>query len=335
MTTFTARSTEDVLALVPVVIGFEPHESVVMLTFGGRESFHARIDLPAPDDIAGCVESLLEPVRRHAVRQVVFVLFSGQDRLTHKVARALQRRFDAAGVRVIDAIRAHDGRWFTPLGRSGVPAHGVPYDVTDHPFRAQAIFEGRVMAGSREELSERLRADPDAVAAVEDALGDLWEGLPVEVQLALETTAHADEAFALLGRVRPDGRALRAMLDRHLAADTVPDDLEAARILLAVHNAEIRDHAWLGITRAEALGHVRLWTDLVRRAPDGLVAGAAAVLAFASWMHGDGALAWCAVDRCLEDDPDHSLGRIVADALEGAVPPHEDWTARFPGGLAG
>ena len=80
---------------------------------------------------------------------------------------------------------------------------------------------------------------------------------------------------------------------------------------------------------------MRLWTDLVRRAPDGLVSGAAGVLAFAAWTQGDGALAWCAVDRCFEDEPDHSLGRLVAEALERATPPIEDWEARFPRGLAG
>jgi len=335
MTTFTARSAEDILALVPVVMGFDPHESIVMLTFGGRESFHARVDLPPPDDVGSCVESLLAPVRLHGVSEVVFAVFSGQDRPVRRVARALQRTFEAAGVRVIDVIQAHEGRWFTPLGHRGVPAHGVPYDVSDHPYRAQAVFEGRVTAASREELAERLRPVPGAVAAIEDALAELWSRLPEQLRETVEEAPSEASARALVDSVRPDGPALRAMLDRHLIAGTVPDDEEAAQILLAVHNAQIRDHAWFGMRRVEAVHHVRLWTDIVTRAPEGLVAGAAGVLAFAAWMRGDGALAWCAVDRCLEDEPDHSLGRIVADALERAVPPLDDWEARFPGGLAG
>jgi hypothetical protein len=244
---------------------------------------------------------------------VIFVVYSGQERLVRQVARALQRRFDAAGLRVLDVIHAHDGRWFAPLGGRRVPAHGVPYDVSDHPFRVSAVVEGRVVAASRDELVEGLRALPEAVASVEAALG------------------------GLCGRaaVRPDGPELRVLLDGHLISGTVPDDEDAARILLAVHDAAIRDHAWFGMSRAEAVHHVRLWSDLVRRAPDGLVAGAASVLAFAAWMNGDGALAWCAVDRCLEDEPDHSLGRIVADALERAVPPLADWARGFPRGLAG
>ena len=51
--------------------------------------------------------------------------------------------------------------------------------------------------------------------------------------------------------------------------------------------------------------------------------GAAGLLAFAAWLSGDGALAWCAVERCLAADPDHTLAHLVARALEQAVPPSE------------
>jgi hypothetical protein len=257
-----------------------------------------------------CIEGLLAPARCHHAERVLFVVYSGRERLVRQVARALHRRFDAGGIRVVDVIHAHDGRWFAPLGGRGVPAHGVPYDVSEHPFRVRAVVEGRVVASSRDDLVDGLRAVPEAVASVEAALA-----------------ARASRAL--------EGPRLRVLLDRHLICGTVPDDEEAARILLAVHDAAVRDHAWFGMSRTEAVQHVRLWSDLVRRAPRGLVAGAASVLAFAAWMNGDGALAWCAVDRCLEDEPDHSLGRIVADALERAVPPLADWTRGFPPGLAG
>ena len=44
--TLTAKSPEDVLAMVPVVLGFTPTDSLVMLTFGAASPFHARVDLP-------------------------------------------------------------------------------------------------------------------------------------------------------------------------------------------------------------------------------------------------------------------------------------------------
>ena len=82
-----------------------------------------------------------------------------------------------------------------------------------------------------------------------------------------------------------------------------------------------RDVAWAEITRASSGHHVELWRGLVRRAPRDLLPGACSLLAFAAWQHGDGALAWCAIDRCLDVDPDYSMAHCVAQILTGAVPP--------------
>ena len=40
------RSAEDVIAAIRVVLGFEPEDSVVLLTVGGRYPLQARVDLP-------------------------------------------------------------------------------------------------------------------------------------------------------------------------------------------------------------------------------------------------------------------------------------------------
>ena len=83
----------------------------------------------------------------------------------------------------------------------------------------------------------------------------------------------------------------------------------------------MRDAAWTTLTRADAVRHVAFWTDVVRRSPTSHVAGPAAVLAFAAWLVGDGALAWCAVDRCREAAPTHSLASLVAQLLDSATSP--------------
>ncbi len=72
--TLTAKSPEDVLAMVPVVLGFTPTDSLVMLTFGAANPFHARVDLPdRPRDVRHVVASLLEPAARHGVSRVLLV----------------------------------------------------------------------------------------------------------------------------------------------------------------------------------------------------------------------------------------------------------------------
>ena len=296
--TLRAKNPEDLLAAVPVALGFEPSDSIVMLTFGGSTAFHARIDLPPPGDLASLrsvTASLLEPCRRHRARQVVFVLYDGNARRSRQVARRLGREFERAGVAVLECLRADAGRWYSADGlRAGVPAHGVPYDAGAHPFRAQAVMDGHVTLASRAELAATITADPAAVAKVEAA---------------------RDGAAVLSA-----AELVRLCAD-HAEHGTVPTALEAAAILLTVQVGPLRDAAWAPLTRDVAEHHVTLWRALVRQAPDDLLPAGAAVLAFVAWLQGSGALAWCALDRCLALAPEHSLGGLVANLLESAVPP--------------
>jgi hypothetical protein len=305
MTTLTARTPEDLLALAPVVLGFQPAESVVMLTFDGAHSFHARVDLPPPgvDAVDEMVQALLVPARRHRVGRVAFLIFTRGAHAAERVRPRLVRAFREQEIEVVDVIRADGRRWFPMLRhRRWAPAAGVPYDITTHPFLAQAVLDGRVTRSSREDVARSLQPDPERVARLEAALAGGEPDPPAWVQ---------------------------ATVHRLASARSAPDDAEAARLLRAVAaDVPTRDAAWAGLTRDGARDQVALWTDLLRRAPDDLSAAPAAVLALAAWLAGEGALAWWAVDRAHEVDPEHSLAALVADMLVGAVPPAA-WEERF------
>jgi Domain of unknown function (DUF4192) len=73
--------------------------------------------------------------------------------------------------------------------------------------------------------------------------------------------------------------------------------------------------------------HLRLWTDLVRRAGAAWVPGPAALLAFTAWQCGEGALANIAIDRALAADPGYSMALLLRDVIDAGVPPSE---ARVP-----
>lgn len=295
----TFRTTEDVLAAVPVLLGFEPSESVVMLTFGGRETFHARVDLPPPDEPEGLDESvrlLLDPALAHGVAHVLFVVYSERQPLGDQVLARLAADFGAEGIAVVTGLRADGTRWFLP----GAP--GVPYDVGAHPFRARSVWEGQVVSASREELAARLQptAGVAAVAAARRRVG----------------AYDATEVVATIWRALDRGRM---------------DDEDLAGVLQGLRDLAVRDAAWASMTRDDAPAHVALWTDAVQRAPGDLVAAPAAILSLAAWLAGHGALAWCAVDRCVEHEPENSLANLVGDLLSNAVPP-STWESRpYPG----
>jgi hypothetical protein len=300
----TLRSAEDVLAAVRVVLGFEPHDSLVMITLGGRHPLQARVDLPAsPRELDAGLDALasqlLEPVRRFRAGGVLLVAYTDDERLGRRALRGLVRRFLRSGVDVADALRSDGSRWY-PLDhdRPGLSTAGVPYDVGAHPFVVAAVVEGRVVHGSRGDLVESLCPDPVAVAEVETVAS--WQP--------------GSAAWVL------------AQVERYVTDGLTPTAHDAARLLHSIAVTEVREAVWTSAVRSTAPVAVRFWTDLVRRAPDGLVAHAAAVLAFHCWLSGDGALAWCAVDRCVAADPDHPLAGLVSDLLMAAFPPHE-WEA--------
>ena len=76
-----------------------------------------------------------------------------------------------------------------------------------------------------------------------------------------------------------------------------------------------------------AEAHLRLWTDVLRRAQPGHVAAPAALLAFVAWQSGDGALANVALDRALADDPGYSMASLLRQVIAAGAPPS---LARLP-----
>lgn len=296
--TFTARSPEDLLAVVPTVLGFHPEESLVMLTFGGSRSFHARVDLPdRPDHIDAVVEALLVPALQHRPDKVVFVAYSADaDAASATVLRASDA-FAAHGFAVLTPLRS-DGSCWCEVRRGERAAEPRPYDVRAHALTAQGVLEGRVTLASRAALAASVAADPGAAELV-------WQAWLAQAALP-----------------PPGQRELCDLLDGGHGGRAAPlADADIARIVRACQDPGVRDAAWCGLRRESAEDAVTFWSGVVVRTPDDLADGVCAVLAFAAWLAGHGALAWCALDRSFAADPACSLARLVADLLQAAVPP--------------
>jgi hypothetical protein len=287
-----------------MALGFVPHRSAVLVATGAA-GMNARVDLPHdPDDVDDVVEALLRPARLHHLTEVVLVVYDDDTTVADEVAWALHEEFTAAGIRVHQVLRIHDDHWYAVLPGAPLGAYrGVRFDRDEHRFTAQGILAGRVTFASREELQATIAPDPDAAAR----------------------TATALAAASPL----PEG-ALRTLAAGHVADRTTFSDAELASVAVTVPSGARRDEAWAWLTRAEARRAVDLWSDAVRRLPASHVAAPAAILAFAAWLSGDGALAWCAVDRGREAEPDHSLADLVAQLLESATSP-DTWEMLRPG----
>ena len=82
--------------------------------------------------------------------------------------------------------------------------------------------------------------------------------------------------------------AVGQMIARYRGGGRFTSDYEVARITVALRDLRVRDDAWARMDPAHAGAHLRLWTDVTRRAQPGHVAAPAALLALAAWQPGHG-----------------------------------------------
>lgn len=297
--------------MVPLLLGFHPEHSLVLVTLDqGGTSFAARVDLPDDEaDLVQAVATVVGAGARNGAVAAFVVIYTDDECLAAEVAETVSMSLDAHDVRALRLLRADGRRWFPLDDPEDLRSwSGESYDVRDHALTTNAVLEGRVTFRNRAELRDSLAiTDPDVVETVSAAAGEL------------------DTQLGPLGRASPEdlvaeGQWLVARIEESVPFGHLPDE-HLARVLRALRVPDLRDLAWATLTRADAGRHVTLWRGVVRRCPEELIASAAALLGFVAWLDGEGALAWCAVDRALQAEPDHSMARLVADCLESALPP--------------
>jgi Domain of unknown function (DUF4192) len=313
------RSVGDLLAVVPYLLGFHPADSAVVLGLrDNRIIFQVRGDLPAPADVASLVGYYADLVaRQHPTGAVV--LGYGDGAAVTPMTCALGAALDARGVRVLDAVRVADGRYWSYLCTDPAccPPEGRAYETQTNPLAVAAIADGCVALPSREALERRL-APVDGVArsAMDEAGRRANDRLT-----ALLDTGPRDLRRTLL---RAGSAAVDAALRGQRGGGRLTDD-EVAWLAVVLLYLAVRDYAWESV--GGDLGvHVGLWTDVVRRCDPELVAAPATLLSFAAWRAGEGAVASIALSRALAADPEYPMARLMSRALGGGLNPAE-WEA--------
>lgn len=289
-TTLTARTPEDILAMVPVVLGFHPADSVVMLTFGAEHTFHARVDMPPTiGGVEDMVNALLEPSIKNGIRRVVFVTYSMKIPLL--AIAALRNRFREAGIEVLETLHTDGSRWWAMTSPSHFSGEGTAYDLSGHPFALQAMFDDRTVEADRAALVARLEP-VDAVfggtlpLVNEDDL--TWAGVMFTECRPLD----ADETAAFVACLHKS----RDVALRHWSKDRVQEQTD-----------------WL--------------IEVARRTPAEHRSVVLMVASMGAWLSGHGALAWCCLDAAPNPEA-CSLGLSMQVALTEAVPPSSWWEAQ-------
>ena len=325
-------SPASLLAVIPGLLGFHPARSLVVLGAGpprGRIEVAFRYDLPEPPDRAAAARIAAHAAAILARQQLTLAVVAGYGPgpMVTPVADALASELRRAEITLHDMLRVENGRYWSYSCQDPrcCPAEGVPFDPASHPT-AEAMTA--VGGGA-------LR-DRAALAATIAPLGGLVE------ESMRQATRRAERRAAGLRRLGPGpgrpggsgqrvtGAGLRAVTEavaRYRLGGRFGGDDEVAWLAVSLADLRVRDDAWARMLPGHAAAHLRLWTDVVRRAPARYVPAPASLLAFIAWQAGNGALANLAAERALAADPGYSMALLLLDAIGAGVPPS---AARLP-----
>ena len=112
------------------------------------------------------------------------------------------------------------------------------------------------------------------------------------------------------------------IVDRRLVrSGEEPSDEEAARMSVWCSLPVVRDTVCASIDTECAADHLRIWSSVARRVVPPYELPVLGMAGLSAWLSGDGALAWCAIERADTIDPDDSLTSLLRVLLVQATPP--------------
>jgi len=346
-----------VLAVIPYLLGFRPSNSLVVIGIeppGGKIKLAFRYDLPDPPDadLAGEIAAHAIAILGRQQIGVVIAVGYGPGTLVTPVIELLRTGLKDTVIKLRDLVRVADGRYWSYLCENPLccPAEGVPFDALAHPAAAALTTAGIPAYPDRASLSRSLAPLSGAAAeSMSEATGRalqraerlLTEGMR-SASGGVSGRAAASDAMrpassgaagraAAIDAMRPfiqAGRqAVRDAIASYRGGRRLTDDDQLAWLTVVLADLRVRDDAWARMDPGHRQAHLRLWTDVVRRACAPYVPAPASLLAFTAWQSGDGALANIAIERALAADPGYSMALLLAEAVESGLPPS---AARLP-----
>jgi Domain of unknown function (DUF4192) len=298
------RRPDELLAVIPYLVGFHPDESIVAVFIkSGRVLLTARMDLPpesAGDELAEEIDRL---ARKHAARALALVAYSADSLPTHRLLTRLMDRLSEH--KLAEVLYVGHGRWWSlSCSDECCPLTGTPFDPSSHPLSAAAVFAGLCARADRRELEASVSGPSQAELPQLQELADT---------LLAELEQFGDRGAAV--------GLLASIVEAAISEPAVPDERTCLLLGLLVTDVHIRDLAWALISPANAEDHVQLWGGVVARVPPTLAAAPLCLLGMAAWVSGAGALLNCCCERLVQVAPHYSMGRLLADISERALAP--------------
>ncbi|TWE13170.1 DUF4192 family protein [Rudaeicoccus suwonensis] len=237
--TLSIQSPDELVALIPHLLVFQPEESIVFLP-SRSELPAARVDIPTTArDREDVWRSISDESGRHAQpgSTVAIVCITADRNQANAVGLDFAGRLADIGIQTPILLWADDTRW-ADLDTGDM---GLQTDAARESVAAMAVLSGqpsRPRAGSRWLSLLSATANPWRHCCLRLARPPPRSTGPVEGRWAV----------ARVQRFQRDGVRL--------------SDSDAARLLVAVENVPVRDRLWLDMNQANSGSHVALWADV-------------------------------------------------------------------------
>ena len=328
-------NSQDLLAIVPHLLGFRPERSLVLAAVSGpvrQIAFCARVDLPAADDPISPLEFALEAARtvqREGVVEVMAVLYDpdvgphDDQPLTRPgiewalaVVDVLENFCDGLTLPVLEVLGVREGRWWSYLCDDPFccPPEGHPILGAADPGGPSRVVAAAAMAG--------LGVLPDRTTLVRSVQprGSERErdAMSRAITRALPDQGNAAQTLRLL-----DQAVKRSQDPRRRSLTTA----HAARLIVGLAHLPTRDRVivrgagYLDGSPERLPALLSTLTELTALAPPPAGAPVACVLAMLAYAYGDGALAAVATERALADNPGYSCAQLLQQIVAARLDP--------------
>jgi len=298
MQDFTISSPQSLVAMLPAIIGFRPQQSLLVATVASHQLGVAmRVDLTPT--LAEDVGQLVELAARQDADSVLVVVVDDTDTDHHALIASLTAGMEARNITVEGAVSVPEivtgATWRCIQDQCG--ASGAIDDPKATPMALAAVLAGRPIFRTRDELVALVAPAPETTVPV----------APVAELVDADAARRAVEAI------------LAAMND--VECGTMPDSAALAALAAPLTDVRVRDTLFATALSTRAAAAETLWLAMARVLPSRLRAEALCLVGWSSYVRGDGPLAGVAFAAALAEHAEHSMARLLDEALQGGASP--------------
>lgn len=308
----TLTSAHDLITAVPFLLGFQPTNSIVLIsTKEGAIGLAMRIDLP--DDLtAEAIDLLAHHLIRDGADGALLVAYMPDGRNDgDSILICLGAGIIRNGIAVQESLVVRNGRYRSIICRdsSCCPLEGIGLpNIENSQFAAEHVLAGVPMPYTN--ISQLI----ESIAADESSFDLQWSDQV--------NNFYIDEDAEEITELRRDGvESMDLLLDEFRMGHGAREKVLVARVIGRMADVQVRDYA-LGVHSEDTFDlYFAMWRELVRLAPRGFVAPIACIVASMAYESGDGALAQKALDRALSDDEKYPLAALLRRVFNAGWPP--------------